>query len=135
MELAEDLVLLVAVCSLEFLLDEARAMLVSAELNDVVVDILELIAFVGLAVVSKVFEQRASNLLAHVMVSGRSSRDLRAAKHRRWRGHRIVRAQSVHPESSLSLHVVRIRKLVSKLQMILLRHSIALLCLLLLKPT
>jgi hypothetical protein len=38
--LAEDLVLLVTICSLEFLLDEPRSMLIATKLNDVVIDVL-----------------------------------------------------------------------------------------------
>ena len=38
--LAEDLVLLVTICSLEFLLDEPRSMLIATKLNDVLVDVL-----------------------------------------------------------------------------------------------
>ena len=40
LDLAEELFLLVAICSLKFLLDEARSMLITAELDNVVVDIL-----------------------------------------------------------------------------------------------
>jgi hypothetical protein len=38
--LAEDLVLLVTICSLEFLLDEPRSMLIATKLYDVLVDVL-----------------------------------------------------------------------------------------------
>lgn len=41
--LVENTLLLVTVCSFEFPLDEARAMLVTAELHDVAVDVLELV--------------------------------------------------------------------------------------------
>ena len=39
-DFSEHLVFLIAVCSLELLLDKARAMLVSAKFNNMVVDIL-----------------------------------------------------------------------------------------------
>ena len=38
--LAEDLLLLVTICSFEFLLDEPRSMLIATKLNDVRVDVL-----------------------------------------------------------------------------------------------
>ena len=38
--LAEDLVLLVTICSLQFLLNEPRSMLIAAKLNDVLIDVL-----------------------------------------------------------------------------------------------
>lgn len=42
LNLAEDLVFLIAVGGLEFLLDEPRSMLITTEFHNVVVDILEL---------------------------------------------------------------------------------------------
>lgn len=51
--LAENLFLLVAVGSLELLLNETRSMLVTAELYNMVVDILELVALVGLVALAE----------------------------------------------------------------------------------
>lgn len=42
-ELAKDLILLIAVGGLQLLLDESRSMLVTAELDDVIVNILALV--------------------------------------------------------------------------------------------
>lgn len=47
LDLVEDLFLLVTVGGLQLLLDEARAVLISAELYDVIVDVLNTLAFVG----------------------------------------------------------------------------------------
>lgn len=69
LDLAENLLLFIAVRSLELLLDEPRAMLVTAELNDMVVDILQLVALVAFAVCPELFKQRATNNLGRVMVT------------------------------------------------------------------
>ena len=42
MELSKDLILFVAVCGLKLLLNEARAMLVTTEFDDMLIDILNL---------------------------------------------------------------------------------------------
>jgi hypothetical protein len=69
LDLAEHLVLLVAVSSLKLRLDEPRAVLITAELDDIAVDVLEFVSLAGLAVRGEVFQNRTANA-SHSIVLG-----------------------------------------------------------------
>ena len=56
LNLAEDLFFFVTVGSLQLLLNEAGAVLITTELHNVVVDVLQLVALVALAVGSELFK-------------------------------------------------------------------------------
>jgi hypothetical protein len=81
------LVFLIAVCCLQFLLDEPRAMLIAAELNNMLVNVLfrlaivygrqksmnwtdlELVSLACLVVGTEVFEKRTTNYLTRIIFS------------------------------------------------------------------
>lgn len=74
LNLAEDLLLLVAVGSFELLLNETRSMLVTAELYNMVVDVLELVALVGLVALPELLQKKAPHSFGGVLLARRPHR-------------------------------------------------------------
>ncbi len=122
MDLPEHLVLFIAVGRFQLLLDKPRPMLVAAEFDNVIENVLrkpqqlpirtwrrpylQLISFVGLAVVPEFFQQRASHVLTDVVLPRRSSRNGRRCEQGGDRRHLIIGSERVHPQRPMRVKVI-----------------------------
>jgi hypothetical protein len=68
LNLTEELLLLVAVGGFELLLNKSRSMLITTELDNVIVDIFQLISLVRFRVGAELFEQHTANTDANILI-------------------------------------------------------------------
>lgn len=112
-DFAKDLIFFVAVGRLEFLLNESRAMLITAKFDNMIVNVLptfsiipayssqqsfylQLIPLVSFATSPKFFQQHTSHMLTDIMLSGRPSGNYGSSQEARNGGHVIERSKRIH---------------------------------------
>ncbi len=146
MYLPENLFFLIAVCRLEFELDEPGTVLITTELDNMIVYVLswvrsqtdwisgasylKLISFIGLAVASEIFEKSTSPTNSEVLILGWTSGDRRVIQEIRHRWYWIVGRKRIHSKGILRMEVVGVGIWCSELEWIVLIREINLLFLL-----